>query len=102
VQEILATLCQSELSDGREGTLAWADFQMAVLRLMTRVHTLLQEGAAGADAKEGACRNLLKREAALWTFVWKAEVEPTNNRAERARPRGVVASAQFRHAECRG
>jgi transposase len=75
----------------RDGTLAGADFQVAMLPLMTRVRTLLQEGAAGADAKaQGTCRNLLKREAALWTFVWEAEVEPTNNRAERALRRAVL------------
>jgi transposase len=75
----------------RDGTLAWADFQVAMLPLMARVRTLLQEGVAGADAKaQGTCRNLLKREAALWTFVWEAEVEPTNNRAERALRRAVL------------
>jgi transposase len=75
----------------RDGTLAWADFQVAMLPLMARVRTLLQEGAAGAHAKvQGTCRNLLKREAALWTFVWEAEVEPTNNRAERALRRAVL------------
>ena len=75
----------------RDGTLAWADFQVAMLPLMARVRMLLQEGAAGADTKaQGTCRNLLKREAALWTFVWEAEVEPTNNRAERALRRAVL------------
>jgi transposase len=68
----------------RDGTLAWADFQVAMLPLMERVRTLLQDGAAGADSKtQGTCRNLLKREAALWTFVWETGVEPTNNCAER-------------------
>jgi transposase len=75
----------------RDGTLAWADFQVAMLPLMARVHTLLQEGATGADTKaQGTCRNLLKREAALWTFVWEADVEPTNNRAERPLRRAVL------------
>lgn len=63
--------------------LAWADWQVALLPLMERVHTLLEEGAAGAEAKaQGTCRNLLKREAALWTLVWESDVEPTNNAAE--------------------
>jgi len=75
----------------RDGSLAWADFQVAMLPLMARVRRLLQEGAAGANAKaQGTCRNLLKREAALWTFVWEAEVEPTNNRAARALRRAVL------------
>jgi len=75
----------------REGTLPWADFQVAMLPLMARVTTLLQEGVGGADAKtQGTCRNLLKLEAALWTFVWESEVEPTNNRAERPLRRAVL------------
>jgi hypothetical protein len=74
----------------REGTLAWADFQVARLPLMARVCTLLQEGVAGTDAKtQGTCRNLLKLEVALWTFMWESEVEPTNNRAERPLRRAV-------------
>lgn len=76
---------------GREGTLPWADFQVALLPLMARVKTLLPEGVAGADAKtQGTCRNLLKLEVALWTFVWEADVEPTNNRAERPLRRAVL------------
>lgn len=75
----------------RDGTLSWADFQVAMLPLMHRVGVLLREGAAGADAKiQGTCRDLLKREAALWTFVWESEVEPTNNRAEPALRRAVL------------
>jgi transposase len=75
----------------RDGTLAWADFQMAMLPLMARVKTLLQEGRVGADTKtQGTCRNLLKLEAALWTFVWEAGVDPTNNAAERPLRRAVL------------
>jgi transposase len=75
----------------RDGTLAWADFQVAMLPLIVRVRTLLQEGVASADAKaQGTCRNLLKREAALWTFVWEPGVEPTNNSAERPLRRAVL------------
>jgi transposase len=75
----------------RDGTLPWADFQVALRPLMGRVSTLLRDGVAGADAKpQGTCGNLLKREAALWTFVWESEVEPTNNRAERPLRRAVL------------
>jgi transposase len=75
----------------RDGTLAWADFQGAMQPLMARGKTLLQEGVGGADAKaQGTCRNLLKREAALWTFVWEPGVEPTNNSAERPLRRAVL------------
>lgn len=75
----------------RDGTLAWADFQVAMLPLLRHVKTLLQEGVVGADAKaQGTCRNLLKREAALGTFVWEPGVEPTNNSAERPLRRAVL------------
>jgi transposase len=75
----------------RDGTLAWADFQGAMLPLMARVRTLLQEGVGSADTKtQGTCRNLLKLEAALWTFVWEPGVEPTNNSAERPLRRAVL------------
>ncbi len=75
----------------RDGTLTWADFQVALRPLMARVSTLLQEGVAGPDAKtQGTCRNLLKLEAALWTFVWEPGVDPTNNAAERPLRRAVL------------
>jgi transposase len=75
----------------RDGTLAWADFQVVMLLLMARVRTLLQEGVADAEGKaQGTCRNLLKREASLWTFVWEPGVEPTNNSAERPLRRAVL------------
>ena len=75
----------------RDGTLSWADFQVAMLPLMARVRTLLQEGVVGADAKtQGTCRNLLKLEVALWTFVWEPGVDPTNNCAERPLRRAVL------------
>jgi transposase len=75
----------------RDGTLAWADFQVAMLPLMARVSTLLQEGVVGADGKaHGTCRNLLKLEPALWTFVWEPGVDPTNNCAERPLRRAVL------------
>jgi transposase len=42
----------------RDGTLAWADSQVAMLPLMAQVRTLLQEGEAGADTKtQGTCRS---------------------------------------------
>jgi transposase len=75
----------------RDGTLAWADLQVAMLPLMAQVSTLLAEGVVGADAKtQGTCRNLLKLEPALWTFVWEPGVEPTNNCAERPLRRAVL------------
>jgi transposase len=72
-------------------SLSRADFQVRMLPIMARVKALLQVGARGRHAKTaGTCRHLLKREAALWTFVWEDEVEPTNNAAERPLRRAVL------------
>ena len=83
----------------RDGTLGWADFHVALLPLIARVRALLQEGVAGAEAKaQGTCRNLLKREAALWTVVWEPGVDPTTNGAA-VTAGGPLAAAQFRYPE---
>jgi len=75
----------------REGPLAGANLQGALLPLRARVRTLLPEGVAGADAKtQGTCRTLLKLEAALGPFVWELGVAPTNNCAARPLRRAVL------------
>jgi transposase len=75
----------------RDGTLVWADFQVCMLPVMARVAALLQEGSTVEHPRTArTCRNLQKREAALWTFVWEADVEPTNNSAERPLRRAVL------------
>src|SRR5258708_30147946 len=62
-----------------------------MLPIIARVKALLLAGVQGAHAKTaGTCRHLLKREAALWTFVWEDGVEPTNNGAERPLRRAVL------------
>jgi transposase len=51
----------------------------------------LEEGARGEDAKASAlCGNLLAAEPALWTFLYKKGVEPTNNHIERLLRAGVL------------
>jgi transposase len=44
---------------------------------------LAQAVAANIAGLSGSCANVLEHEAALWTFVDNASVEPTNNHAER-------------------
>ena len=44
----------------------------------------------GCAKTEAFCKNLLKLEPALWTFVRIEGVEPTNNAAERALRRAVL------------
>jgi len=69
----------------RDGTLAHADLAQAIAPVQQAVAALLRAGAAGEQAKTAkTCQNLLAVEAALWTFVAVAGVEPTNNAAERA------------------
>jgi len=51
-----------------------------------RMRAALELGAAQTDCSRTAktCANLLKLWAAMWTFVDRPEVEPTNNTAEQA------------------
>lgn len=44
----------------------------------------------GQEKMRRTCRNLLKLETSLWTFVRVEGVEPTNNQAERALWRAVI------------
>jgi transposase len=55
------------------------------------VRTWLSKGARCRDAKAAAlCGNLLEVEPALWTFLYKKGVEPTNNHIERLLRPGVL------------
>jgi transposase len=55
------------------------------------MRTWLAEGARCTDAKAAAlCGNLLAVEPALWTFLSKNDVEPTNNHMERLLRSGVL------------
>jgi transposase len=75
----------------REGTLAHATFGTYMRRVRQEVEGLLEAGqTCGVPKTEGVCREILKRRQALWTFVRHADVEPTNNAAERAIRPGVL------------
>jgi transposase len=75
----------------RDGTLSQPDFQTAMQPIQARVGELLREGAALAcDKTRRTCKNILKLEVALWTFVRVEGVEPTNNSAERGLRRAVL------------
>jgi transposase len=68
----------------RDGTLQRSSFCVYAAQLRVEVRALLREGAGCEDAKSAAlCRSLLQHEPALWTFVSKEGVEPTNNASER-------------------
>jgi transposase len=68
----------------RDGTLSRIAFQMEVCPIRRKVKRLLLRGAAESLSSSGMCRELLKAESRLWTFVRIAGVEPTNNAAERS------------------
>lgn len=81
----------------RDGTLSRATFQERMQAVQQRVGELLRQGAACAHPKTaGTCRDILKHEAALWTFVSVEGVEPTNNLAERKiRPNVLWRNGSF-------
>jgi len=75
----------------REETLSRPDFQQAMQPIRHEVHNLLQIGTLlKASKTRNTCRNILKVEAALWAFVDREGIEPTNNAAERALRRSVI------------
>jgi transposase len=74
----------------RDGTLQHSTFRSYMSPLRREVERLLDAGRRGGmPATAGTCRDILKRRAALWTFVQVEGVEPTNNTAERAIRPGV-------------
>jgi transposase len=83
--------------DARDGTITRGTFQKKMRPLMREVGRLLREAAVCLPDKEaGTCKELLKLEDALWTFVYVDGVEPTNNRAEHAlRPAVIWRKGSF-------
>lgn len=75
----------------RDGTMPRATFQEKMQPVQAKVADLLRLGTTCAHPKTAAtCRDILKREVALWTFVYVEGVEPTNNLAERLIRPGVL------------
>jgi transposase len=75
----------------RDGTMLRSTFQEKMQPVQAKVAELLRLGTTCAHPKTAAtCRDILKREAALWTFVHVEGVEPTNNLAERLIRPGVL------------
>jgi transposase len=75
----------------RDGTMTRATFQAKMKPVQQKVGKLLRQGTACAhDKTPGTCRDILKREEALWTFVHVEGVEPTNNLGERQVRHGVL------------
>jgi transposase len=83
----------------RDGTMSREVFIEAVNRLRAGFTAQLQEAAQlplGKNEKTPlaktirTCQQILRLEEALWTFVYQADIEPTNNQAERALRPAVI------------
>lgn len=75
----------------RDGTLSRRDFQRRMRPVERSIRDMLWYGTRSADAKtRGTCRDILKHDPALFTFVRQEGVEPTNNAAERSLRHAVI------------
>jgi transposase len=74
----------------RDGTLLWQTFQCRMEPLIKQVETLLEKGADSGEPLAGQCRRIFNQRQYLWTFVYDARVEPTNNLAERTIRQAVL------------
>jgi transposase len=74
----------------RDGTLLWQTFQRRMEPLIKQVETLLEKGADSGEPLAGQCRRIFNQRQYLWTFVYDARVEPTNNQAERTIRQAVL------------
>jgi transposase len=68
----------------RDGKLTRERFLAWMTPLRQQVHAALERGVdAELGHVSGSCADILTHAAALWTFVERDGVEPTNNHAER-------------------
>jgi transposase len=68
----------------RDGTVSRAAFRRDTMALRTCVENLLQQGVdLRLRGVSGSCADILAHRQALWAFIDKAGIEPTNNHAER-------------------
>jgi transposase len=75
----------------RGGGLSRTQLQRQIAPIRQTLREWLELGCACKDTAAAAfCENLLAAEAALWTFVRKDNVEPTNNHIERMLRPGVL------------
>jgi transposase len=70
--------------DYQAGKLARETFVAWMAALGPKVEAALARAVdAGIDGVSGSCADILEHKQALWTFVTRDDVEPTNNHAER-------------------
>jgi transposase len=74
-----------------KGQSSRAQFQEQMIPIRKQVGELLRQGSeCSQPATAGTCRDILKRESALWTFIDVEGVQPTNNLAEQKIRPGVL------------
>jgi transposase len=70
--------------DYKAGKLDRTTFRAWMAPLRTQVEELLARAvASNIDRLSGSCADILEHKFALWTFVERDDLEPTNNHAER-------------------
>lgn len=75
----------------RDGTITHATMKRKIESLQYPLWSALEDGMRCGHAKTaGTCRHVFDRFDHLWTFLDHAEVEPTNNAAERALRHAVI------------
>ena len=76
----------------RDGTMTRAAFIRNMRAVRRTVESLLRGGrdCCTNAATRATCREILRLAPALWTFVTKEGVEPTNNNGERPMRQGVL------------
>jgi transposase len=75
----------------KDGTLSRERFKKLMIPIRERIEILLKEGKRCGNKKTvGTCKQILKLKEALWTFIEKEGVEPTNNLAEQILRRIVI------------
>lgn len=81
----------------KEGKLNRSTLQRKSKNWEREVYAALEEGMKnGNQDVAGTCRHIWRRSEALWTFIKREAVEPTNNRAERAlRPAIIKRNLSF-------
>jgi transposase len=67
-----------------EGTISRRVFRERMVPVRVQIEALLEKAvAANLKRLSGSCKDILAHREALWTFVDRSGVEPTNNHAER-------------------
>jgi len=75
----------------RDGTLSRHDFRVYAHTMQKRVRALLEEGRECADSKTAkTCAQMLRVFPAMWLFVERAGIDPTNNAAEQVLRHAVL------------